>query len=142
MREVFGSGASSTRRRILVIDDEPSVALLIRDVLQRRGFEVVTHGGGEGALEVAADGGIDLVVSDFAIPGLNGLDFARRLGDLRPGLSVLIVSAYLARETEEALGDLPNVAGVVRKPFDIFELGQTVAVTLGEAEAAERFGFE
>ena len=134
MRDLPGLGGPPGRRRILVIDDEPSVALLIRDVLQRRGFEVLTHEGGEAVLDVAADADIDLVVSDFAIPGLNGLEFARRFASLRPDVQVLIVSAFLDGETEDALAAQSNVAGLIRKPFDIFELLKEVERVFGQRE--------
>jgi len=141
MQEFRYAGAPATQRRILVIDDEPSVAMLIRDVLQRRGFDVLTHEGGEEALELAARGDIDLVVSDFAIPGLNGLEFARRYRTVRPDVQVLIVSAFLDGETEDALAAQPNVVGLIRKPFDIFELLREVERVFGDREGeAEQVG--
>lgn len=119
-----GKGAGG---RVLVVDDEPAVGGLMRDVLARFGHEVVVAAGGEEALAAVQEGAFDLVVSDYAIPGMNGLEFARRLGAERPGLRVLVVSAFLDPETEEALLAEPNVAGLLRKPFDILSFARRVA---------------
>jgi two-component system response regulator VicR len=122
---------ASRTRRILVIDDEQPVADLIRDVLRRHGYMVDVHSGGEAALEVASGGDYGLVISDFAIPGLNGLEFARQFGALRPEVAVLIVSAFLDPETARELETQQNVRGLIRKPFDIFELVDRVDACLG-----------
>ncbi|MFG0319220.1 MAG: response regulator [Planctomycetota bacterium JB042] len=119
------------RRKVLVIDDEESIALLIRDVLRRCGCEVETHGGGESALDAAERPDVDLVLTDLSIPELNGLDFARRLLERRPEVPVVIVSADLDEGTRERLALLPNVVGAVRKPFDLLEFRRTVGEALG-----------
>lgn len=132
-----GAAARGGRARILVIDDEPSVAELIRDVLRRVGFHVETSSGGEESLSQAIRGDYGLVISDFAIPGMNGLEFARRFGLERPDVRVLIISAFLDHETIDALQEEPAVAGLMRKPFDIFELVQKVESALPGAQATE-----
>ncbi|MFH0946408.1 MAG: response regulator [Planctomycetota bacterium] len=115
-------GGASRQYKVLVVDDERPVGELIQDVLRRSGCQVELSSGGEESLRLAVEGDHDLVISDFSIPGLNGLEFARRFGLARPGTGVLIVSACLDPETMEALERQPNVLGLVRKPFDIFEL--------------------
>lgn len=122
----------ATARRVLVIDDEPSVGEMIRNVLCAQGFEADVHAGGESALDVAQGGDYGLIISDFAIPDLNGLEFARRFHALCPTVNILIVSAFLDGETEEALSRQPNVLGLVRKPFDIFDLSGRVAQAFEE----------
>ncbi len=122
----MSSASRPNRGRILVIDDEKPVAELIRDILRRQGFTVTVSAGGEGALVEAATGDYDLVISDYAIPGLNGLEFARRLGARRPEVLILVVSGFLDVETVDALEEEPNVAGWLRKPFDIFDLMKRV----------------
>lgn len=122
--------SASQAGRILVIDDEQPVADLISDVLRRHGYTVDVSSGGEAALQVAVRGDYGLVISDFAIPDLNGLEFARRFGDLRPEVSVLIVSAFFDSEITQALEAQPNVRGLIRKPFDIFDLVDRVDACL------------
>ena len=117
-------------QRVLVIDDEKPVSDLICDVLRRHGYAVDAHSGGEAALTVAIGGDYGLVISDFAIPELNGLEFTRRFGVARPDVAVLIVSAFLDQDTLQALDEQANVRGLVRKPFDIFELVDRVDACL------------
>lgn len=145
-----GSGGlrdgSERHCKVLVIDDERPVGELIQDVLRRSGCQVDLSSGGEESLRVAAEGDHDLVISDFSIPGLNGLEFARRFGLARPGIGVLIVSACLDPETVVALEQQPNVLGLVRKPFDIFDLVDRVRGCLEGGESllsrAQRFKME
>lgn len=140
----------SDERRVLVVDDEETIADLIRDVLTRHGCVVDTNAGGHGSIDVAAGGRYGLVISDFAIPGLNGLEFVRALRMRNPQTQVLIVSAFLDPETVDLLRAEPSVVGLVRKPFDIFDLVRRVeahftsrpalvlkpdSIPLGQAEA-------
>jgi len=122
---------SSAGRRVLVVDDEPAIAGLIQAVLSRRGYRVKTSEGGEDALLEATSGNYELVISDYAIPGMSGLEFARRLKGRRPEARVLIVSAFLDHKTVEEMDAEPNVVGLIRKPFDIFELTARVDEQFG-----------
>ncbi len=112
--------------RVLVVDDERTIAELIRDVLAHRGLSASTSTGGEDALRQAVEGDYRLVISDFAIPGMNGLEFVRRFRQAKPDGSVIIVSAFLDGETIDQLRAVGNVVGLIRKPFDIFDLARRV----------------
>ena len=71
--------------RVLIVDDEPAIVRLIRDYLERAGFEVATAGNGEDALQVFARDRPDLVILDLTLPRMDGLDVARamrRAGDV------------------------------------------------------------
>jgi CheY-like chemotaxis protein len=105
-----------------VIDDERFIAELIRDVLRGKGFDVEMCAEAQEAAARAESGRFDLVVSDYAMPGLNGLEFTRRVHAKSPQTKVLIVSAYLDGETVDLLEAEPCFAGYLRKPFDIFQL--------------------
>lgn len=110
--------------RILVIDDERFIAELMRDVLTRHGHSVEMYSHGPAALEAVRRSRFDLIISDFAMPGLNGLDFVREVRSSLPATRVVIVSAFLDSETLESLEAEPNFAGFLRKPFDIFDLAE------------------
>lgn len=123
-------------RRVLVVDDEPSIAGLVRDILNQHGYQAEVSAGGESGLEQAASGRFDLVISDFAMPHLNGLEFARRLRELQGDGRVIIISALLEPEVQAALQAEPSVVGLLRKPFDIFELMRRVGQVF-ECEGSE-----
>jgi signal transduction histidine kinase/ActR/RegA family two-component response regulator len=83
---ITGLPASSRRARILVVDDEPEVADLIREVLEREGFEVEHAGSAEAALEKTAAAPYALILSDLAMPGLGGRGLWEAIGRDRPAL--------------------------------------------------------
>jgi CheY-like chemotaxis protein len=69
----------------------------------------------------------DLLLVDFAMPGMNGADVARAAQNKQPGIRVLMVSGYAdSAAVEAAIG----TARQLRKPFDVAELGTAVAETL------------
>jgi signal transduction histidine kinase/DNA-binding response OmpR family regulator len=86
---------ASRRQRILVVDDEPTNRRLIAAILSSEPYEVVHAASGEQALELIALGGIDLVLLDVLMPGLDGIETCRHIRHelAQPLLPVIIVSA-------------------------------------------------
>lgn len=114
--------------RILVVDDEPPIVQLCVKILVRAGHEVegVTSGGD--ALTRLTSAPVDLLVVDYNMPGLNGIEVIRRARTLQPSLKVVMITAHRTRKAaEEELGGGPN--WVLMKPFTPNELVQTVDVT-------------
>jgi CheY-like chemotaxis protein len=111
---------------ILLVEDDPAVRGLSERILTTAGYRVLVGVDGENALEVArAHDGIDLLVTDVIMPGMNGQQLADRLTALRPGLPVIFTSAY----TRGVLtGDL-SVA-FLDKPFTAAALTEKVRSVL------------
>ncbi|CAN5595726.1 hypothetical protein BH10PSE4_BH10PSE4_22230 [soil metagenome] len=109
---------------ILVVDDDDDVRAFIRDALEAMGYGVRDVSNGFAALDALNTGPVDLLLVDFAMPGMNGAEVARAALTRRPDLNVLFASGY----AETAA--LQNAAGaavvVIRKPFDIDQLGEAV----------------
>lgn len=80
--------------KILCVDDEPSAALLVTGILQRAGHRVVSVHNVESAFNVLASGGIDLIVSDYRMPGTTGLDFLARLQAEGYDIPLVMVTGY------------------------------------------------
>jgi len=78
--------------RVLVVEDEPEIAGLMRDFLEADGFRVATAGDGEQALGLLADDGFDCVLLDVMLPGESGFEVCRRIRE-RSQVPVLFVSA-------------------------------------------------
>src|ERR1700692_4701057 len=87
--------ALSTRKTLLVVDDDPKVSEFLADALAKD-FEVMLAKSGESALEQAAavKGPIHLLLTDFEMPGMNGIDLATKLTALRPDIKVLLMSGF------------------------------------------------
>ena len=102
-------GLDGAVRHVLYLDDDEVMVPVARQLLQRAGYRVTTHRDPQAAIaELARPGhGIDVVVTDFNMPGCNGLEVVRRLAEANPGLPVVLCSGYFdapLREQAAALG--------------------------------------
>jgi len=115
---------------ILVVDDDDGVRAFIRDALEALGYTVRDACDGFAALEALNSGPADLLLVDFAMPGMNGAEVAREARARRPDLNVLFASGYAETAAlQEVAGPLVTV---IRKPFDIDQLGEAVFLALAE----------
>lgn len=89
----------SPRERILVVDDDASQRMLVSRLLTDQGFHVDTAEEGTKSLTLAESNSYDLVVLDFRMPGLNGVELFERLSALQPGLRGIIVTAHASLGT-------------------------------------------
>jgi DNA-binding response OmpR family regulator len=124
-------------RRVLVVDDEPSVAYLIADALEQEGCEVRVHTESQRALSEALAERFDLAVLDVRMPGLDGQAFYRILRHEASPLAdrlLFTTGDTLARETAAFLEQarLPFLP----KPFHVEELQDRVRAALEEIEPA------
>jgi CheY-like chemotaxis protein len=111
----------------LVVDDEPLVLLLICAVLTSRGWHVLSATNGATALANAQDIDVDLLVTDYNMPGIDGGTLARRLSDHDCGLPVLMVSGQPER-IERVEGTTQAFLG---KPFTVGDLAARVQSLTG-----------
>jgi signal transduction histidine kinase len=118
-------------QRILYIDDDEVMGVLVERLLERAGYRVNAHTSAQAALRaVQADAlAYDLVVTDFNMPELSGLDVGRALAALRPELPVLIISGYIFDELP-AQARRAGVRGVIRKQHVLEELEAAIAKIL------------
>src|SRR5688572_1789426 len=101
-------------RRVLVIEDEEKLRRVIQLQLQTSGYEVELAATAEEG--VAAADRVDLVLTDLRLPGMSGLDFLDRMHTLRPGLPVVMMTAFGSVETAvEAMKK--GAADFLVKPF-------------------------
>ena len=112
---------------ILLVDDDEAVRDTTAHMLRELGFTVIQVGSGGGALEIlGSDRRIDLMLVDFAMPGMNGAEVARAAAAKRPGLPILFVTGYA---DISAMTDVGHQ--VLRKPFEERELAERLANVLG-----------
>ncbi len=109
--------------RVLLVDDEPSVRFTMREIVEERGHEAIEAGSAEQAL--ARLGEVDLVLSDLAMPGMDGLELLAHARAERPALPFVLVTA----RGSERLAVRAMKAGALDylvKPFDVDELGVVI----------------
>src|SRR6185295_13405754 len=84
----------SMKPRLLIVDDEPRMAAVVADALARAGHECETCPGGAEALAALDARGADVVVTDWKMPGMDGLELLRQLHARRPALPVILMTAF------------------------------------------------
>jgi len=117
---------------ILIVDDEPSVLRYIATVVRKEGYEVLQADGGDEALAMCEShtGCIDLMVSDVAMPRMNGRALAECMNRTYPGVPIIFVSGYPAsRELVAGLTarGFENGYTYLQKPFKPQELLRAIA---------------
>jgi len=112
-------------KRVLVVDDEPGIRNLFRDVLTRRGYEVELAEDGLTGIARAKDESVDIAFLDIRMPGLDGVDTLKRLKEVNPRLKVAIMTGSTASErVTEALRLGAFVC--LCKPFGINDIVSTI----------------
>ncbi len=113
--------------RILLVDDDVLIAMSTVDMLEDLGHEVIEANSGPGALEaLRSNDGVDLMITDFAMPGMNGAQLAEAARKLKPDLPILLATGY-AELPKGASIELPRLG----KPYSQRELAREIDRILG-----------
>ncbi len=115
--------------KILIVDDQFGIRVLLQEVLDREGYEIFQAQNGPLALAIVQDHSPDLILLDMKIPGMDGLEILRNIRKMGIDTKVIMMTAYgeldLIQEAME-MGALAHFT----KPFDIDELRQAVSEQL------------
>ena len=125
--------------RILVVEDEPGIALGLEDDLRIEGYEVEVAGDGITALRRARETAIDLIVLDVMLPGKDGFDVCRELRRGGQRTPILMLTAK-AQEAEKVLGLELGADDYVTKPFGTRELRARIKALLRRAGGEQQDG--
>lgn len=107
--------------RILIVDDEDNQRKSLAIGLRLEGYRVLEAADGEAALEVLSRESVDLALIDLMMPGINGLDLARRMRFRHPDVRIVLTSAYHLSERQLQRAEI-RVVGFVPKPFEMNDL--------------------
>jgi DNA-binding NtrC family response regulator len=118
-------------KQILIVDDDISIRHMLGRVLADEGYGVISAASGEDGLKLAEGGGIDLVLLDLKMPGIGGQETFRLMRRARPGLPVIIISAYSRRQFAE----LGGACALLQKPLDFPTLLDTIKSILSQPVA-------
>ncbi|MCH9687456.1 MAG: response regulator [Deltaproteobacteria bacterium] len=128
---------ASTRITVLVVEDEASIRRLVVRILGRQGYEVLAASDGEAGLRRFDErGGVDLVLTDVVMPGLDGVGMVRQLRQRRPDLPVLFMSGYSGDHRPSIEGTDQSM--LLDKPFTPAQLVERVEQVLAVGGAARR----
>ena len=119
----------SSRPKILVVDDAGPVVILCVNVLQALGYAIRAANRGETALDLCRKESFDLLVVDYKMPGLNGVEVVRRVRAARPEQRVVMITGH---GTAEVIAEATEVRvnGLLFKPFTPNELVEATVAAL------------
>lgn len=103
---------------ILVVDDNPSMASILADILDVKGFTVHAANSGAEALEILRDHPIDILLTDVKMPGMNGVELCRETRKRHPNITAILMTAYAADDLIHQ-GLAEGIKTVLSKPIDI-----------------------
>jgi two-component system KDP operon response regulator KdpE len=124
-----------TKQRILVVDDEPQITRVLRRSLISQGYDVHIASDGESALQTFGDWPPDLVVTDLAMPNMNGLELCRKLRAISK-VPIIVLSVRGEEKTKVEALDC-GADDYVTKPFGMDELLARIRATLRRAPALQ-----
>src|SRR5689334_22539109 len=116
------TGEGPMQHRVLVVDDEENQRHTLSIGLKHEGFEVFTVASAAAALQALSDNtGIETAIIDLMMPGINGLDLARQIGRLYPGVRVVLASAYHLSTRQFERADC-GACAFIPKPYSLPDL--------------------
>jgi PAS domain S-box-containing protein len=132
-QNVAAAHAIGQRISVLLVDDDPLVSMNTTNMLEDLGHDVVEARSAMHALQLLASGAkFDVVVTDYAMPEMNGLDLAKSIGKIKPEIPVILASGY---------ADLPSNAAIpiprLGKPYSQEELAEVLEDAVRKTLAAQ-----
>ena len=119
--------------KILVVDDSPQICKALNDILSASGYAVRTAPSGERALQIIETAKFDLVISDLKMTGMTGMDLAKRIFEIMPGVPVVILTGF--GDMDSVISALRSgVADYLKKPFAIDEVLSVVKRELAKSQ--------
>ena len=123
--------------RVLIAEDSPEIRLLVNRVLMTDGYEVVTVDDGGEAIAKITEETFDAIVLDFMMPHTSGFEVIDWLREHRPEVAKSCVIILTAAVHELKKFDASTVYATVTKPFDVYELRDTVRKCIDSKTRAE-----
>lgn len=120
--DIINRASTHTSEKALVVDDQPDVLDMASQLFRTLGYDVIAANNGEEAMRVLErNPDISLLFSDIVMPGMNGVDLARKVRSTLPQIKVILATGYAAQVLETLLQD-PHEFDLVPKPYKISDI--------------------
>lgn len=126
------STSGSSPKRILVVDDEPFVCDAVKMMLEFDGHKIETAGSAQDALALFEQSKFDLVITDYAMPGMKGNELAAQMRSRNSNQPIVMITAY-AEMLSANQTPLDSVDCVISKPFLLEDLRAAIAKATSKA---------
>lgn len=118
--------ATSPPKRVLVVDDEESIRMLLKEYFEIIGLEVRAAPSGPAGLKEFEEGEFGLVLCDVSMPGMDGFEVFEQIRRKNPNQKFLFISGYAFAESRKKM--LQNSLGLLHKPFHLNDLNQVLSL--------------
>ncbi len=127
-----------TETRILIVDDQSEIRLALQMSIKRMGAQyiVVTASDGFEALDILQEEPFDLVITDYMMPGMDGLELVESIRTLSPNTQLIVISGLQEETLNDSL-DEANISYFLSKPFSKRDIQETVQEALSETVAMQ-----
>lgn len=122
-------------KHILIVDDEESILTILKNSLKKLNYRVTTVSDGFAALDQLAEQSFDLIVTDFNMAQMDGLELLEAVRYVQPDAKVILITAYGSRGLEDEAGRLK--ARFLSKPLEIDSFRQIVQEALGDVTSGQ-----
>lgn len=124
-------------RRVLIVDDEDDIRGSLKDLIESAspGTECLTAAGGPAALEILDTTRVDLIVSDFKMPGMDGIEFLTAAGQQAPHVPRILITAFPDLQVAVRAINEAGIENFFTKPLDPEEIVRVVEDTLAAKDA-------
>ena len=123
------AGQPTARTRILIVDDETTIAWLLKEGLAEFADEVISADSGEQALQLFATTPFDVLITDYKMPHMDGLALAGRVKQLQPRVRMVLLTAYGSEWLNQCASEV-GIRHVLNKPVRLAEIRSLVSMLL------------
>lgn len=111
--------------KILIVDDQPGIRVLLQEVLKKEGYDIQTAGSGVEAVSLLEAEHFDALLTDMKLPGMSGVDILQRVQAKAEQMVIMMMTAYGEMELIEQAKSL-GAKHFFTKPFNIIEVRETI----------------
>jgi two-component system, response regulator, stage 0 sporulation protein F len=112
-------------KKILIVDDQPGIRVLLQEVLKKEGYDIHTAGSGLEAVELLTQQSFDALLTDMKLPGMNGVEILQHIQPNATQMVIMMMTAYGEMELIEQAKSL-GATHFFTKPFNIIEVRETI----------------
>ena len=109
---------NSTKIRILHVDDESDILTVVKTILEKEGYEVVSVPSGKDALKSIELDGFSLIILDIMMPDMSGWDLFTRIAEVKPNYKIIFLSIVDVSEERQKVLKEAGIKDYIKKPFD------------------------
>lgn len=122
----------TTKKRILHVDDEQDTLSVVKTILEKEGYEVVSASSGKDALKEVDLDGFALLILDIMMPDMSGWDLFTRIAEVKPNYKIIFLSVVDVSEEKQKVLKEAGIKDYIKKPFDRDDFVARVKKAIGD----------